>query len=390
MEQLIRTIESVRSKLDALRKHSLKETPTRTIIVDPLLEALGWDVRDPDEVRLEYPTVDVKSVDYALLINKKPVLLVEAKPLDDALIDVKGITQVCGYGANDGIAWCILTNGVVWRVYRSIEECPAPDKLMYELSLDPRKSDGLPVEQIARQMWRFSREEMAKGTLDSIGEKTFTDGKVRKALDTIMRDAPRPLLKLVRESAKDGTLTPQRIKESLARIWSERLGAAVPARATLPVLPRAADAPRTTRSRGATKAWATRREKATRTSTPYDEAHHTTGKPKEILELYRAIDRLCLSLKPGEVERRCVAMTINYLCAGSIFCCVELQKGGMRVCLKLKYSHLETPPSFARDVTNIGHYGVGDLQLAITNLAQLEEAAPLIRKSFESQMTPQR
>src|SRR5690242_17179456 len=109
MDKLIRAIGEIQSKLDVLRKQSLKETPTRTIIVDPLLESLGWNVRDPDEVLLERPTVDGKSIDYALLVNGKPVLLIEAKALDDPLNDVKGITQVCGYGANDGIAWCVLT-----------------------------------------------------------------------------------------------------------------------------------------------------------------------------------------------------------------------------------------------------------------------------------------
>ena len=390
MEKLVRMIESIRLKLEDLRKRSLKEMPTRTIIVDPLLEALGWDVRDPDEVELEYPTVDSKSVDYALLLNRKPALLVEAKPLDDALSDVKAITQVVGYAANDGIVWCVLTNGVVWKVYRSIEECPAPDKLMFEVSLDPRDAEGLPTEQIARQMWRFSRDEMAKGTLDAIGEKTFNDGKVRKALETIMRDAPRTLLNLVRAAIDDGQLTPQRVKESLARIWAETTDAGVPMSANPTSPTSVTDQGTSPRSRGASKAWETRREKATRTSTPYNEAHHLDGKPKEVAELYRAIDRLCLSLKPGEVERRCNAMTINYVCGKAIFCCVEIQQGGIKVCLKLKYSHVEAPPSFARDVSNIGHYGVGGFQLAINSMAQMNEAAPLIRKSFEGQLSSTR
>lgn len=386
MDKLIRMIEAIQSKLDSLRKRSLKETPTRTIIVDPLLEALGWDVRDPDEVQLEYPTVDAKSVDYALLINRKPVLLVEAKPLDDPLNDVKAITQVVGYAANDGIVWCILTNGIVWKVYRSIEECPAPDKLMFEVSLDPRDAEGMPVSQVARQMWRFSRDEMAKGTLDAIGEQTFTDGKVRKAVDAIMRDAPRTLLNLVRAATDDGQLTPQRIKQSLARIWAENTAPTEPAIANPPRQPGTTEQGTSARSRGAKNAWATRREKATRTSTPYDESHHTAGKPQEVLELYRAIDRFCLTLKPGEIERRCVAMTINYLCGKSIFCCVCLQQGGVRVVLKLKLAHLQNPPSFARDVSAIGHYGVGGLQLAISSMLQLEEATPLIRRSLDMQL----
>ena len=219
MNKLCQVIESLRSKIDALRKHELKETPTRTIVIDPLLQALGWDVRDPDEVELEYPTVDGKSVDYGLKLNKRCQLLVEAKALDDPLSDVKAITQVVNYANSDGIVWCILTNGLTWKVYRSIENCPAPDKLMFEVSIDPKGSEGMSVQQISQQMWRFSRDEIAKGTLDKLGEQTFTDGKVRKALDNIMLAAPRPLLKVVRDAMDDQSITPQQIKESLSRLW---------------------------------------------------------------------------------------------------------------------------------------------------------------------------
>jgi hypothetical protein len=41
MNKLVQVIEATRAKIDTLRKHRLKETPTRTIVIDPLLEALG-------------------------------------------------------------------------------------------------------------------------------------------------------------------------------------------------------------------------------------------------------------------------------------------------------------------------------------------------------------
>ncbi len=85
MDAIIKCIENLRMKLDKHRKDDLKEYPTRTIFVDPLLQALSWDVKDPDEVELEYPTIDGKSVDYAPKINRKPVLFIEAKPLNDAI-----------------------------------------------------------------------------------------------------------------------------------------------------------------------------------------------------------------------------------------------------------------------------------------------------------------
>jgi predicted type IV restriction endonuclease len=53
MNSIIVCIEKFRIKLDRHRKDDLKEYPTRTISIDPLLYSFGWDVRDPDGVELE-------------------------------------------------------------------------------------------------------------------------------------------------------------------------------------------------------------------------------------------------------------------------------------------------------------------------------------------------
>ena len=185
MKDIKRSIESLRAILDRHRRSGLKELPTRTIFIDPLLGALGWDVRNPDVVELEYPTIDGKSVDYALKINRKPVLLLEAKPLNDPLNNVKDITQVVGYAANDGIDWCVLSNGIRYKVYRSSERAAAPEKLLFEVSFDPRDSQGLSLEQVATQLARLSRDSLARGILDQLGEEIFTNEKVRKALDRL-------------------------------------------------------------------------------------------------------------------------------------------------------------------------------------------------------------
>ena len=382
MNKLVQTIEMVRQKLPALRRHSLKETPTRTIVIDPLLESLGWDVRDPDEVQLEYPTVDGRSVDYALKLNRKPVLLVEAKALDDTLDDVKAITQVVGYAANDGIVWCILTNGIIWRVYRSVEQCPAPDKLMFEVSLDPDTSEGMTIDQMAKQLWRFSCEEMAKGTLDALGEQTFTDGKVRKALQCLMTDPPRSFLNLVRTATRDENLAPQRIKESLIRIASEPVGGEGSIGFVSLGGSQSATSIPESRSVAAKKSWATRRAKSS--ESPYDESHHVTGKPQEAVSLYQAVDRFCRSLEPSGTSKRYLAKSINYMREKRCFCSIHILQGGLRVWVQLKYGQIQSPPPFARDVANLGHWGSGNVELRISNRAELDEATEFIRRSFEA------
>ncbi len=115
----------------------------------------------------------------------------------------------------------------------------------------------------------------------------------------------------------------------------------------------------------------------------YSEEHHIKGKPKEVLELYRTIDKFCRELDPTAVQKKFLARYVRYAHEKNIFCCVHLQKSGLRVWLKLNYLDLESPPEYVRDVSNIGHWGVGDVELAIDSLERFQNAKFLIQKSFE-------
>jgi hypothetical protein len=380
MKKLAQIIKETSSKLDKWRRRSLNEASTRTILIEPILEALGWDVRDPDEVEIEYPTVDKKAVDYALKINKKPILLIEAKAVNDPLEDVKAITQIIGYATSDGIVWCVLTNGVKWKVYRSVEKCPAPEKLMFEVSLDLTEVGSPDGTDVAKQLWRLSREEIAKGTLDDIGERTFIDGKVRKAVNKIMADPPRRFINLIKNAASDENLKPQKIKESLTRVWATiSPEGELDVSETAGIIPAIDEAAKSER---ALKSWETRRR--VRPKKIYTESRHVDGKPAEVLELYRKLDDFCFSLKPGIIRKQYMAKTINYLSANKCFCSFHILRNGLRVWLYLKYNRVENPTAFSRDVSSIGHWGGGDFELGITNATQLEESFRFIKESFET------
>lgn len=79
-------------------------------------------------------------------------------------------------------------------------------------------------------------------------------------------------------------------------------------------------------------------------------------------------------------------MTINYDVGNRLFCSVRLVKSGLRVWLHLDYRQLENAPAFVRDVSNVGHYGSGNLELQISNLDQAQAAEELIRKSLEARL----
>ena len=220
MNTLIPCIERLQAKLDRHRRDDLKEYPTRTIFIAVLLQALGWDVTNPDEVHEEYPTIDGKSVDYALKIDERPVLFLEAKPLNDPLTDVKSITQVVGYAANAGVAWCVLTNGVMYKVYYTDAKAEAPEKLAFEVSVDPKENHGMLVQQIAERLSLLSRDSMGKGVLDELGKEAFAMGKIRKALDKIFADPPSTFVRLVRSTIGDDTIKPAQVKKTLGKLWA--------------------------------------------------------------------------------------------------------------------------------------------------------------------------
>ncbi len=366
MKNLVSCIEELRANLERHKKSDLREYPTRTIFIDPLLEALGWDVRDPDEVQLEYPTVDGKSVDYAPKINRKPVLFIEAKSLKDPLNDVKAITQVVGYAANAGVEWCILTNGVTYKVYKSTERVEAPDKLLYQVSIDPKETEGQPIEQIAKQLKRFSRESMAKGVLDEVGEQVFTTGKVRKALDKLFLDPPNSLIRIIRSNMDDEEIKPMQIRESLRRLWGRSSGREIPKEISL-------------KEKDETEETSKKRKKGSDTG----EEHHIKGKPQEVLELYRDLDKFCIDLGPNIVSKKHLKKHIAYIRDKNVFCCVHLKQSGLRIWLKLDYSSLEGPPEYVRDVSNVGHWGVGDVEANVDDMEKLEFVKKYIRKSFE-------
>lgn len=65
------------------------------------------------------------------------------------------------------------------------------------------------------------------------------------------------------------------------------------------------------------------------------------------------------------------------------FTSVVIQKNRLLLYLNLNPAKLAPLPSIARDVSQSGHWGTGDLELSISNAADLDLAKPLIRMAYE-------
>ncbi len=118
MTQFSKRVENIKDNL-------LTEESTKTSIILPFFQLLGYDVFNPNEFVPEY-TADIgikkgEKVDYAIIINNEPLILIEAKPVH-AELTARHISQLIRYFSVTKAKFGILTNGIIYQFYSDLEE----------------------------------------------------------------------------------------------------------------------------------------------------------------------------------------------------------------------------------------------------------------------------
>ena len=96
------------------------EAATKLSLINPFIRALGYDTENLDEVSPEYNASigehkDAR-VDYAILKDGKPIIIIEAKAYGVAL-DAKKCSQLLLYFAGVNPEIGILTDGVTYQFF---------------------------------------------------------------------------------------------------------------------------------------------------------------------------------------------------------------------------------------------------------------------------------
>ncbi|NJE85147.1 hypothetical protein E3E23_04795 [Thermococcus sp. CX2] len=103
----------------------------------PLLEALGWDTKNPSEVVPEDKT-EMGRADYALKIRGKTIAYVEVKKLEiNIFTNKKPLQQLGSYCYARGVRYGILTNGVQWLLMKAYEEGKdINERILFQINLE--------------------------------------------------------------------------------------------------------------------------------------------------------------------------------------------------------------------------------------------------------------
>ena len=161
------------------------EEATKNALILPLLQILGYNVFDPTEVVPEF-TADVgtkkgEKVDFAIVLDGKPALLIEAKPYGDDLSEHS--SQLFRYFSATSAKFAILTNGVLYRFFSDLQE---PNKMdtqpFFEFNL--LEAEDAQINELRR----FHRENFDLAGLATAAVELKYTRHIKQAMEREMKE----------------------------------------------------------------------------------------------------------------------------------------------------------------------------------------------------------
>lgn len=205
---IIDSLTQLASRLPRLRETVQTEEATKNALIMPVLQALGYNVFDPFEVVPEY-TADVgtkkgEKVDYVIMRDGQPAILIECKSINAAL-NIKHASQLYRYFACTEARFAILTNGVEYQFYTDIE---APNKMddrpFFEFSLEDL--DARKVNELKK----FSKSMFDLENILSNASELKYKKQIRHLFSKELESPSEEFVRLFAKQVYGGMLTPDR------------------------------------------------------------------------------------------------------------------------------------------------------------------------------------
>lgn len=173
---------------------SLNEAMTKTSLVMPFIQSLGYDVFDPSEVVAEF-TSDVgtkkgEKVDFAIMRDGEPVIIIECKALGYPL-DAGKCNQLLRYFPSHlTVKIGILTDGAKYMFFSDLEQPNIMDtKPFMVIDLNNFNERHLPdLQKLSKERWDIESALSSANSLKYINEvkKVFSE-EVSSPSDAFIR-----------------------------------------------------------------------------------------------------------------------------------------------------------------------------------------------------------
>ncbi len=190
-DRIAAQLKRYQSILGEAKNRDVSESDTVVIIVDMLSDVLGY--KKYTEITTEH-SVRGTYVDLAVKVGNDVRFLIEVKAIGVSLKD-NHVKQAIDYGANNGIEWVVLTNGLLWQIYKVHFKQPIDHSLVAELDMsavNPRSS------QVLECIGNLSREGFAQSSMTTYYQQSQLTNKFAIAALLLSE----PILKALRREVR--------------------------------------------------------------------------------------------------------------------------------------------------------------------------------------------
>ena len=190
---------------------SNNEESTKHSLVLPLIQALGYNIFHKMEVDPEF-TADIgtkkgEKVDYAIMRDGEPVILVECKAVNKTLNT--DVSQLYRYFTPTRARFGVLTNGVVYRFFSDLSEPNIMDQSPF-LEVDIRTANQSDVAELQRFAKNSFDPEKIKADAKAAAMEANIIHGVKANLERMYDNPEDNLFKGILRDVVEGNLTDRR------------------------------------------------------------------------------------------------------------------------------------------------------------------------------------
>lgn len=213
-DRLLTGLKRYQPIFDAAKKRDVSESDTAVMVADFLADVLGY--AKYTEITTEF-AIRGTYCDLAVKTDEKLCFLIEVKAVG---VDLKEshVKQAVDYAANKGCEWVMLTNGVVWRVYKIGFGQPITNLLVTEVDL---LGESYRHESLLDCFGSLSREGWAKEKISDYLEQMQATSKYTLAAtllsEPVIAQVRREIRKLFPGVKIDADFLAKQIREEVLK-----------------------------------------------------------------------------------------------------------------------------------------------------------------------------
>ena len=209
-KRLISAVPKFSKILAKARKRDINEADTVEIVSDILHEVFGFDKYE--EITREF-AIKGTYCDLAVKNEKHVEYLIEVKAIGTDLKD-SHLRQAVTYASQEGIPWVVLTNGIIWKIYRVQVKGRVESKelVVFDLvDINPRRTEDQEI------LFLLCKRGIKKNRIDEFYEHTQSVNRYTLAAVLLTEPVIKVILRELKRT-KDGLkVDRERVEELISK-----------------------------------------------------------------------------------------------------------------------------------------------------------------------------